>query len=140
MSSAASHVFQDHTAEVLLRVEAPSLAELYAEAGRALAELLADDPAAVRCGEPERVAVEAADREALLVAWLDELVYRAETRGRVYPVIEVERVTDRMLAATIRGGPPGTWRTAVKAATWHRLRVAEADDGQGFWATVVLDV
>lgn len=136
----ASHQFEEHTAEVLLRVEAPSLCDLYAEAGRALAELLAEDPARVACGPAEGVTIEAADREALLVAWIDELVFRAETLGRVYPEVAVERVTDRTLDATIRGGPPGTWRTAVKAATWHRLRVAEADDGRGFFGTVVLDV
>jgi SHS2 domain-containing protein len=137
---AASHRFEEHTAEVLLCLDAPSLAALYAEAGRALAELLAEDPSRIPCGEAESLAVEAADREALLVALLDELVFRAETRGRVYPEVVVERVSDRALAATIRGGTPETWRTAVKAATWHRLRVAEAEDGPGFVATVVLDV
>jgi SHS2 domain-containing protein len=140
MGAAASHRFEEHTAEVLLRVEAPSLAALYAEAGRALAELLTDDPSRVSRTEPESLVVEAADRAALLVAFLDEIVFRAETRGRVYPEVVVERVTDRTLTATIRGGAPATWRTAVKAATWHRLLVAEAPDGDGFVATVVLDV
>lgn len=139
MSARATHRFEAHTAEVLLAVEAPTLAELYAEAGRALAELLADEPAAVVLGEPEPLAVQAADREALLVALLDELVFRAETTGRVYPVVEVDAVSDRALAATVRGGTPATWRTAVKAATWHRLRVAAQADGT-FAATVVLDV
>lgn len=139
MSARATHRFEAHTAEVLLAVEAPTLAELYAEAGRALAELLADEPAAVVLGEPEPLTVQAADREALLVALLDELVFRAETTGRVYPVVEVDAVSDRALAATVRGGTPPTWRTAVKAATWHRLRVAAQADGT-FAATVVLDV
>ncbi len=33
------HVFEEHVGEVQIRVEADSLAELFAEAGRALAEL-----------------------------------------------------------------------------------------------------
>ena len=136
----ASHRFEEHTAEVQLSVQAPSLAGLYAEAGRALAELLVEDPSRVACEQAESLTVEAADREALLVALLDELVFRAETLGRVYPEVVVDRVTDRALAATIRGGAPEAWRTAVKAVTWHRLRVAEAEDGRGFVATVVLDV
>jgi SHS2 domain-containing protein len=138
--TAASHAFEDHTAEVLLRVHAPTLAELYAEAARGVAALLAEDPARVARGEPERVAVQAADSEALLVAWIDELVFRAETLGRVYPVVTVDRIDSGSLDATLRGGAPDTWRTAVKAATWHRLHVGTAEDGDGLVATVVLDV
>jgi SHS2 domain-containing protein len=133
-----SHRFDDHTAEVLLRVEAPSLPDLYAEAARGLAELLADDPATVPLGPPERVDVEADDREALLVRWLDELVFIAETTGRVFPSVQILSVGDRALSAAIRGGAPHAFRTAVKAATWHRLSVAERDGA--FVATVVLDV
>ena len=139
MVAAPSHSFEDHTAEVLLRVRASTLADLYAEAAHALAELLAEDPGSTVLGEPEHVEVRAGDREALLVAWIDELVYRAETTGRVFPVVQVDAVDGQRLEATIRGGPPATWRTAVKAATWHRLRVVDEPDG-GLSSTIVLDV
>ena len=138
----ARHSFEEHTGEVMLTLAAPTLEELFAEAGRGLAELLAgreaieappasDSPA-------EHVLVRARDLPALLVAWLDELVYRSEMAKRVYDQIEVEEVGDRELRATIRGFEPQHLRTAVKAATFHRLRVEP--DRDGFRASVVLDV
>lgn len=136
------HTWEEHTGEVLLEVAAPTTQELFAEAGRALAELLAGKeeltlhPAADTA--PEAVVVEASDREALLVAWLNDLVWRSETKKRVYSEIEVESVDDRRLVAAVRGFEPSHVRTAVKAATLHRLRIRH--DGDQLHATVVLDV
>ena len=39
----ASHTFEEHTGEVLLRLRAPTLEEIFVEAGRGLAELLAGE-------------------------------------------------------------------------------------------------
>ena len=123
---------------MLLSITAPTLPQLFEEAGRGLAELIAehwtDDPAAAT----ELVAVQSPDREALLVEWLNELVFRSETRERVYPYLRVTGLTDRELQAQIRGAVPNLLRTAVKAATYHRLQIAQSADG--YTATVVLDV
>lgn len=123
---------------MLLRITAPTLPRLFEEAGRALAELMAeqwtDDPGA----ESESVTVRAPDREALLVEWLNELVFRSETRGRVYPYLQVTGLTDSELQAQIRGAIPNPLRTAVKAATYHRLQIASQADG--YTASIVLDV
>jgi SHS2 domain-containing protein len=50
----------------------------------------------------------------------------------------VQRVTETELVATIRGAEPDHLKTAVKAATFHRLRIAE-ERGR-LTASVVLDV
>ncbi|MGZ3440716.1 MAG: archease [Polyangia bacterium] len=56
----------------------------------------------------------------------------------VYGDLRIERLTDRELAATVRGAPVTNLRLQVKAATFHGLRIVEA--GDGFTATVILDV
>lgn len=134
-----AHSFEDHTGEVEMRLEAPTLPALFSEACRALGELmLGEEVEPPPDGPIETVTVEADDREALLVAWLDELVFRAETRKAVFTRCTVEHASDRAITATLRGVPEPTLKTGVKAATYHRLRVAEED---GAWrATVVLDV
>ncbi len=123
---------------MLLKVTAPILPQLFEEAGCALAELMAeewtDDPAATT----ELVLVRAPDREALLIEWLNELVFRSETRERVYPYLQVTGLTECELQAQIRGAAPNLLRTAVKAATYHRLQIAPSPEG--YTATVVLDV
>lgn len=137
-SARARHRFDDHTGEVRLSVEAPTLAALFEEAGLALAELMLDES-----GEPspeaQKVSLDAVDRSALLVQWLNELIFLSETHKRVYTEIRVEVVSDTHLDATVRGVFPEVLRTAVKAATFHEVRVEQEPDGR-FWARVVLDV
>jgi SHS2 domain-containing protein len=125
---------------VRLRVEGASLADLLAEAGRALAELLAGPGAlgAPLSGPAEEVEVRAPDAPALLVDWLNELVFLSETRKRVYTRFEMEEVSEVSIRARVRGMEPEALRTPVKAATLHEARVETR--AEGLCATVVLDV
>jgi SHS2 domain-containing protein len=131
--------FVDHTGEVELRLRAPTFAALLDEAALALAELmLGEDAAPAAPDVHESVVVRARDREALLVAWLDELIFRAETRKAVFTRFDFRRVEDGEIAAEIHGVAEPVLKTAVKAATYHGLRVADEDGG--LVACVVLDV
>jgi SHS2 domain-containing protein len=137
MVHAARHERREHTGEVELHLEAPRLAELFAEAGRALAELQADDRRPPD-QPPRAVHLAAPDREALLVAWLDELIFLGETTASVFPEPRIDVLSDTALTATVRGLRPEAPRTAVKAATFHGVAIAAG--AGGFSATVVLDV
>ena len=134
----ARHRFVEHTSEVELHLEAATLAALFAEAGRAVAELMLGEGALGPQTVIEEVVVDAPDRAALLAAWIDELVFRAETRHAVFTDFLIHDVDDRALRAQIRGVAEPVVKTAVKAATFHDLRVVEVDGR--FQATVVLDV
>jgi SHS2 domain-containing protein len=138
MTSAARHRFLEHTGEVEVHIEAPDLASLLEEAAHALAELMSEDAGGPSTESPERIELAAADRETLLVDWLDELVFRSDVAIDDLGDVRVDRATERTLAATVRGRAPSSPRTAVKAATWHRLSVR--DTPNGLEATVVLDV
>jgi len=85
------------------------------------------------------VTVRGRDLESLLVAWLNELIFRADAHKRVYPVVDLNALSDHELTAALYGATPAASRTAVKAATLHRLRVGERRGG-GYEARVVLDV
>ncbi len=142
----ARHAFEEHTSELQVRLEAPTLAELFAEAGRALAEIMsAADPVAPSVGEGrtqlgayEAVHVRAADRSALLIDWLNELLFRAETGRKVFTDFRIDRLTDQEMSASIRGPELELEHTPVKAATMHGITIRE-EPGR-FLATVVLDV
>lgn len=133
-----SHEFLDHTGEVHLRVRAGSLADLLAEAGRALAELQLRGAAPTPSGSWEYLDVQSSDREALLVDWLNELTWHAELRLQVPTQFEVLEVTDRRVRARVRGVPVDEPPALVKAATLHGVRL-EVIAG-GMQADVVLDV
>jgi protein archease len=130
-----SYRWVEHTAEVELHIEAISEEAVFEEALRALGELVADD-AAGECVSRE-VVVAAGDRGALLVAWLDELVYLVETEDLVPDAVERLELGCDTLTARVRARR-GRPRHVVKGVTYHDLTFAV--DDQRFWATVVLDV
>lgn len=133
-----SRAFEEHTGEVRLRLRADSLPGLFVEAALAVAELMCTERSEPGGGAlPVRVG--ARDREALLVAWVDELVFLSETRKRVWSEARVEHLTDTELVATVRGFEPVALRTQIKAATLHDLHITEIASGS-FEATLVLDV
>jgi len=138
MPNPASHELIDHTSEVQLRLRADSLGGLLAEAGRALAGLQFRGAEAGTTTGPRRLHVSAADRESLLVDWLNELIFLAETERWVATEFEIERADAESVVARVSGVELGRISGLVKAATMHGLRVAEVD---GCWeGEVVLDV
>jgi SHS2 domain-containing protein len=131
-----------HTADVGVRARGATLEEVFEQATLGLAEVLG----ALAPGGPpdgERVAVEvtAGDHGALLVDWLNEVLWLHELRRHAAVVaVRVERVAADRAAGTVTfatTAPPADG-TSVKAATYHRLRV-DRDDG-GWLAEVYLDV
>ena len=125
--------FVEHTAELEVELEADSAEGILEEGLRAFAEL-----AGPASGEPvaRPVDLEAADLPALLAAWLDELVFLAETE-RLVPESADLSVSGSRVTGVVRGrrGEP---RPLVKAVTLHRLRFRPED---GAWrGRVVLDV
>jgi SHS2 domain-containing protein len=130
----------DHTAEVELEIEAVGEREVLEEALRALAELLGfgeTGPAAAGAAATRTVAVDAADRPALLAAWIDELVFLAESEGFVATRVTELDLGEGEMRATVAGlldEPP----PLVKAVTYHRLMFEPS--GERYVARVILDV
>lgn len=134
----ASSEVLEHTAEVRLRVAGPTLAALLAEAGRALAAVELGGSSPAPAGAWRTIEVRSPDRDALLVDWLNELLYLAETECWVPAEFEIETATATALRARARGVPLDAAPARVKAATFHRLRIAET--ASGLEAKVILDV
>src|SRR5690242_9494482 len=70
----------DHTADVGLRIRAAGLDDLFRTAAEGLFDYIVTNRSEVRAGEVETVAVAAEAPADLLVAWLNELIFRSETR------------------------------------------------------------
>lgn len=130
----------EHTADIGLQARAGTREEVYEALGEGLATL----QGAWLPGEgTERsVALEASDPEALLVAWLDELLYLHEAEDAVFAGLAVDRVDDTSLAARVRLASRGDRElegVGVKAATYHRVQVAREADG-AWTGRIYLDV
>jgi SHS2 domain-containing protein len=136
----------DHTAELELEIEAASEHKVLSAALDALRELLEGNEAPVSSeswrghrDEIERRAVRAtaSDRPALLAAWLEELVFLAESEGFIPIAIERLSLEDGALGAIV-AGHVGEARPLVKAVTYHRLQFEPSE--RGYRARVVFDV
>jgi len=124
----------DHTAEVELEIAADTEREVFADALAALADLL---DATGDGDELRSIELSAPDRPALLAAWLEELVFLAETEGFEPLGVKSIALEQTQLRATV-GGRLGAPPHVVKAVTYHRL--AFGPSASGYSARVVLDV
>ena len=134
----ASHRFVDHTSEIGLQVRAATFGELLAEAARGLARLMLREVPATAEGEARDFEVSAHDRESLLVDWLNEILFVAETGLWIPLEVEVLEASDTRIRARARGATVEVSPSMVKAATFHGLEVVET--AEGFSAEVILDV
>ena len=130
-----------HTADLAWRLWGASLPELFENAGCALSATLTDRRYLRRRATRE-VSLAAGDREALLVDWLNHLLYLFDLDGFLGRDFQVVSLTDERLAARVTGESFDPDRhpekTAVKAATFHQLEIVPVKDG--WQATVVLDL
>ncbi len=129
------------TADEGLRAWGKSMGEAFVNAARGMVDLIVDSKG-LRPVESRRIQVEARDREALLVAWLSDLLYRFEVEGFLPVEYEMVSLNDHRLEARLRGDILDPARHSVKglvkAATYHLLEVTQVD---GRWQVqVVLDV
>jgi len=157
--------FQEHVGELELALEADSLEDVFAEAARVVARECGRTEDAP--GPWERIQLSARDPATLLVDWLNELIGRSEVEGRAYAEVQRLRLSagepatggagadagepglpaadarpePRAVAgldAEVRGRPVREWESALKAATYHGLRL---DREGGRWrARVLFDV
>lgn len=141
-----SYRWLEHTSELELQISASSEEGVFALVVPAIGELVG--------GEGERdartsatvapaqeltceVSAAAGDRAALLAAFIDELVYLIETDDLVPERAERLVLAGERVTATVRGHR-GRPRHLIKGVTYNELTFAPA--GEGFMATVVLDV
>jgi len=135
----------DHTADVGFEVEAGSLPALFEGAAKGLLQVMFEGPLEAEPGDEHRLRLEAEGLETLLVRWLDELVYLAQTRGEV--PLETKVSLDRTpagwrLEASLATAPfdrvADRFAGEVKATTYHGLEIKQT--GDRYRARVILDV
>ena len=134
----------EHTADVGLALRAATLDELFMDAAAGLCDVITE-VAAIAAREERALAVEAAAPDLLLVAWLEELLYRFDTAGELLPhgaaVVANDGAT-WSVTAHLRGerfdAARHPLKVQVKAITYHGLELAR--DGQGWRASVIFDL
>lgn len=133
-----SHEVRQQTSEIALHLRAGTLGDLLAEAGRALGELQLTSADCAPGGPARPIRVSSSDREALLVDWLNELIFLADIDRWVAMDFSIDlakatEVRARASGVTLQRAP-----SRVKAATFHGLRIEDVPGG--LEADLILDV
>jgi SHS2 domain-containing protein len=136
VQAAQGHREIDHTADWALEVWAPDLASLLAEAARGMYQLMGV-VLANGARQRRRIELAAADRESLLVDFLVELLYLAESEGLAFDVVSIE-AAEGGLRASLEGAPMRSRTKDIKAVTYHHLEVR--DTARGVETRIVFDV
>ena len=133
----------DHTADMAYEVEGATFADLVRNATRALADVVVVGEHATL--DEERVLrVEGADREDVLVGWLNEVVVTFEDEGFLAWDAEIHRASATAAEGVLRGRTldfdEESPDRVIKAVTYHDLAVVEGADGNPWSARIVLDL
>ena len=131
----------EHTADLAIRAYGQDMRELFANAAHGMFALMSEHSVEEPICERE-VSLEATptkwDYEGLLVDWLNELIYLHEVEGETYSQFAIETLSPTGLRAYVTGRPTRSKTKAIKAATFHNLKIEET--ANGFVATIVFDV
>ncbi len=131
----------EHTADLGLRVQAPDLEGLFAEAGLGLFSVIVDNLDEVRATRTIDIRIEGRDRVYLLFDWLHELLVTFDTRQLVLRQFHVRLRADG-LDAQARGEELDPDRHLllheVKAITYHGLKLEQT--ASGWQAEVIVDI
>ena len=131
----------DHTADIRLKIFGNSLPDLFANAGYALCDSLADISKVIPVTK-QTFCLQRDSTEELLVEWMGALLYTFETEGLLFSRFNIISIDKNSLSAEAAGeifnSALHTIKNGVKAVTYHKLKIEEKN---GLWlAEVVLDV
>lgn len=128
----------DHTADRALRIFGTNLAELFLNAAAGMAHLMVPDVSEISMEIEKSIELDAIDTEGLLVEWLGELAYWAESDMLIFKKFRIQKVSATHLEAKIFGGKTSMLEKHIKAVTYHNLKIIKTS--QGLETTIVFDV
>ncbi|MCK5419861.1 MAG: archease, partial [Desulfobacterales bacterium] len=83
----------EHTADRALRIFGINLQELLISAAQGMTGLMVPDVSGVSAEVEKSIELDAIDAESLLVEWLNELAYWAETEMLIFTRFSIQNVT-----------------------------------------------
>ena len=128
-----------HIADVRLLVSGASLEELFRDAVRGMYAVMRGTPAHDAQPVQRTITVDdSADRTALLVDFLNEVLHRSHVARELFDDVTFTRLEETSLEATLTGIAPAEFDEDVKAVTYHEADVRERE---GVWhTTLVFDI
>ncbi len=136
-----TYQFLPHTADVIVEIEAASLADVFLEATAVVRHLVAGNTG-VSCAQSLTVSFAAPELDELLLLFVRELLTRFQLETFVPASLEIKELDGSRILAVVRGELFDATRhepqPEVKAVTRHRLSLTET--AAGWRAQMVMDL
>jgi SHS2 domain-containing protein len=130
-----------HTADAGFKLWGQTLADIFVQGAQALYSLMTDRRR-LQNRQVLEVELAAPDQEALLVDWLNHLLYLNDTKGFFAKQIEILELSTQRLKARLAGEELDFRRhilkNGVKAATYHHLAISR--NNGGWEARIIFDL
>ncbi len=119
----------EHSGDLRLRVYGKTLEDVYTNAARGMFEVIMEAPISnIPSKESEEVFVESGDSDALLIDFLNELLYQSDIHNAVFKV-NIMELTKYRVRANITRVSNGPFVLEIKAVTHHKMKIKKIKDG-----------
>ncbi len=125
-----------HTADLRIKVYGKDEKELFSNALLAMSESM--KPEFTEEKAKREIEVNSLDKAALLVDFLNEVIYLSQANKEVFFDVEFSEFSETALRAKISGKKARRFGEDIKAATYHNLKIKKKDDF--FEAEVLFDI
>lgn len=130
-----------HTADLAAKIYGKTLEELFENAAFAMFDI-SSDLAKIEAHTSHTIDVSSPDEEALLIAWLNELLFLSFSTGEIFKEITIVSLQKDHLTALVKGqsvkNQHNIFKVEIKAATHHDVKIQTTPTGHE--VTVVFDV
>lgn len=131
----------DHTADIGIIAFGRDLKEVFVNSAYAMFDIITEANN-IKPVESHEFSISADDIEELLVAWLDELLFKYETERILFGDFEISSLDNKNIQATAKGEKLDKGRhiikTEIKNVTYHQLKIEKVND---IWeAQIIFDV
>jgi SHS2 domain-containing protein len=131
----------EHTADIGIIAYGRDVPEVFINAAKGLFSLIIE-PEEVKAKKYREIEITAPDLAALLVNWINELIYLLDAESVLFKDFKIREITDTSLRVEAGGEKFNSkrhhLRREVKAATYHQLKVEQTTEG---WrAQVIFDI
>jgi SHS2 domain-containing protein len=132
----------EHTADIRIRVKGSSFLELFNNTSLAMFDIIAEKIKVTDSSKSKEFHIqqEAADRDELLINWLNELLSLSAAKEVIFYEFKFNSLDENNLEAHAFGSDNKNYKmnTEIKAATYHELQLEKIDSG--WQLEVIFDV
>lgn len=128
----------EHTADLKIKVFGTSREELFSNAILAMIESMSPEIRKPEETNRREIKIKSSDLPALLVDFLNEVLYLTQVNKEIYKVI-FKKFTGKEIEGELIGKKVEKFGEDIKAATYHDLEIKQNKDGS-WQATVLFDI